>query len=79
MNQRDNLLYDLIGAIYNGRTEDVAHLLIHYEVRDPTISDSIYKLVKSFDFLDVRSKAKLLEAVMIRRIRLGDALWFSRI
>jgi hypothetical protein len=70
----------LVSEIYNGRVEDIAHVLIFYEVRDPTIADTISKLatrLNSFS-IDIKYKAKFFEAVLIRRKRLGDALWFSR-
>lgn len=73
--------FRLLDALQLGTARDVAHALIYYEVRNPTIADNVMKKLSSMQaYIDERLdvKLKVQEALNIRKARLGDALWFSR-
>lgn len=82
----------LMEAVVEGNAEDVAHALIYYEELNPTIAEGVAKGIQELREhvsnlstnpnkrpLHWSFESKIQEAVNIRRARLGDALWFSRI
>ena len=84
-------LSNLMEAVIEGSSQDVANALIFYEELNPTIADGVAKGVQDLrDYVSNLStnpnkrplhwsfESKIAEAIKIRRARLGDALWFSR-
>lgn len=89
---KEDRLSNLMETVIEGSAADVAHALIYYEELNPTIAEGVEKgiqelrdYVKCLDTNPTKRplhwsfESKISEAVKIRRERLGDALWFSRI
>lgn len=82
MNQTKNY-QRLCDAIASGNIGNIANALIYFEKQNPTIADSIERilefcLTKNKIYKTNYVRNLIRQAVSIRRSRLGDSLWFRQ-